>query len=445
MFRLLSLSIVLATSLGVSVVAGAATPKPTQVAVMSEGQLTQGSTLRISGGDFGVKSQANPVLFDFASHAFERGELNMVMSSVGHGMLIHEAIESLEDRVWVAMTKNVRINHKDNLRHGHSGSSYLLQGENTWLGRPKAYGGVTGWDTPTDDQQLYVGWWVNMKYDPAKYWRISPSAGVEGTFSPGERVELADDIYGTFIGYDNEGLLNLEIFGEGNSSRLTGLPIVGSESGASTIFPETFREGSGFGYETPGSQKYIRIWEDSSGREGLRYSWTQMHQTVANSTNSPLWVGSSLRGGEWHFLEIQVDSQNAVIRTAINGEWHPEFRFDKSVILDGRLSPTVALIGLNGKVGIFQDVYIDEIYVDNAFNRVLIGNKRTYEESDKFEIQRPLRWSDSEVLVEANLGQFGPQDDLYLYVFNSEGEPNAEGLLLVDGMAPPGRIDLKVQ
>lgn len=418
-------------------------PELNQANVIDGGDFENGSIVSVQGRDFGAKENAAPVLHDLVSHAYENGRTNKIHSLLSSSDEVPtDSLDGLSP-VWSA-TASAFYKAPDSKRHSDSDFVYHLEGNNAWLGRPVAYGGDDGWATPTDNAKTYVAWWLRTAYDPAAYWRVSPNEQT-GTFEPGEKIALGDEISGQFIGSDSDGLLNVILNDFGSIHNLKGRKIVGLTSGSTTIFPEESRKGSGYGFESPGSQKYLRVWEDPSGKEGYRFSWTQMHQTGFNVDGGPHWVGTPLEGGEWHLMEFEIDTDERQVRTAVNGKWHPPLNFEEGVVIDGKLSPTIALIGLNGKTGMLQDTEIDEIYMDSSLNRIMLGNSQVYDEVTHLELQRPLEWSGNELEFEIRLGALNKSSGIYLYVFNESGVPNQLGYKLVEGKSPPKKVNLDIR
>lgn len=83
-------------------------------------------------------------------------------------------------------------------------------------------------------------------------------------------------------------------------------------------------------------------------------------------------------------------------------------------------------LGNNLKTGnVF--LYYDDIYMDNTFSRIEIGDSSTYENCTHREIQIPTQWSDGAVEFSVNQGAFTDRETVYLYVTDASGEVNAEG------------------
>lgn len=396
--------------------------------------------ISVFGAGFGSKKQAAPILVDRVDIAYENGTKNSVYSHVEGSEAVTRSTDSSES-LWEKSSFNVYVNSTRVKRHSASRSHYFFEGENNFLGWPNAYGGS---DTPADNRQLYLSWWYKPKVDPGSYWAFTTET-LSGTFQESETLLVEGGYEGVFLGIDSDGLINAGFPGVPKEN-LVGARIEGEKSGATVTFPTEFRSGSGTGFETPGSQKFLRIWEDPSGNEGIRFSWTQMHQTGMGVVN---WDSKPLKGNEWNHLEVELDTVRGRVDLAINGNFFGGFDFDPTRDAEGKWSPTVAALGLNGKVGKLQKGEIDDIYLDSSLQRVIIGNSPEYNKLTQYEVQRPISWEDGEIELALFLGQFEGRatlSGLYAYVFDKQGNVNQKGYeICPDCPAPPAPTPLTVK
>ncbi|MBU2955607.1 hypothetical protein [Marinobacter sp. F3R08] len=400
----------------------------------------------VYGSGFGTKSQAAPVLVDRVEVAYENGQLSALHSAVDAAQVVLRSSDSNES-LWEKSSLNIDVDTSRASRHSASSSHYYFEGENNFLGWPNAYGGT---NTSVDNRQLYLSWWYKPKFDPGSYWAFTAES-INGTFKGMETLLVEGGYEGTYIGIDRDGLINAVFPGLGSNS-LKGKRIKGALSGATTIFPSESRKGSGSGYETPGSQKLARIWEDPNGGDGIRLSWTQMHQTLSSHNNVSgvvNWENTPLNAGQWNHLELELDTVKGRVRLFLNGENFSSFEFDPSLDQMGKWSPTIAGLGLNGKVGKLQEGEIDDIYFDKTVQRVLIGDAAVFSDLKNYELQRPVSWKDNEIEVSLFLGQFSGRENLhglYLYVFDKHGNVNSRGYeICEDCKAPPAKTPLSVE
>jgi len=76
--------------------------------------------------------------------------------------------------------------------------------------------------------------------------------------------------------------------------------------------------------------------------------------------------------------------------------------------------------------------YWDDIYIDNSWARVEIGDADTYAACRHREMQIPSAWSNTSVTVTLNQGSLDQIEGKYLYVVNEDGVVNASGYPLVE-------------
>lgn len=430
-----------------------AEPLISQVSLQDADKIEHSGEITVAGSGFGSKANPAPVLFDFAGHAYERGKLNTVHSTLNGTSSLPLGLKGDANAVWSTSSGSFFYSGDAQARHKYSDGAYFLDGENAWVGRPVAYGGPEGWNTPVDSPQAYVSWWYKNKYDSVYYWRFS-DLDQSGKFVPGEDLKIegapADKDRGKYIGIDDEGLHNAVLYGHRNKNDLVLKKIVGVDSGASTTFPDTFRGGSGEGYETPGS-KLMRVWDDPDGSAGIRSSVALHDFYVSPSRDgfdrAKVYATLDLPDNEWVHLEYELDTEAGVVRLFQNGELQGEANFSPDAIYQGKYSPTIALIGTNAKQLKLQESWISEIYFDNSLQRVVLGNAENYSDVTHRELQLPNTWSDREVTLTLNLGELDFNDGVYLYVFDKKGIPNKTGFPLCSGDScpvPPSKIDLSI-
>jgi hypothetical protein len=387
-----------------------------------------GLNLLVSGSGFGSRGYSvAPVLLDQAENAYEHGRINEYQKSFSDRQ---EILRIKEDpkTLWVKPSMGdggvanppLLVKTRPG-RVKSSESHYLMDGANSFLGWPAAYGGV---DTPIDQERTYVAWYIKPKYDPRWYWSTTPSGQV-GSFEPNETITV-NGIEGQYIGTSDagisEGMLQFSLPGQRNTSNLLGQKIVGVSSGAVTTFNPDISKSLG-----PGHNKYLRIWEDPSGIEGLRLSWTnfQLHQSGMDGGEE--WYLADIEPQEWNFMEVFLDGHQGTVEARVNGrlEFSASFGDDKN--LEGLLSPTIALLGFNGKTQVHQTVEIDDIYMDHRFSRIVIGASSKFSELSGYDLQVPIEWSPTKISAIVNMGAMSLAEDSYVYIVNEQGEVNENG------------------
>jgi hypothetical protein len=407
-------------------------------------KVVDGKELIVDGSGFGERfGQAAPVLMDFAEYAYENGVLNEHHAGFSQGQPI-DRIGSDPNTLWVKPSvgsssegSSPRLERLASDRLASSDAHYLMEGANSWLGWPSAYG---GFETPVDNQQLYVSWYMKPKYDPRWYWSTTP-LNQNGQFLLGESVAI-NGIDGTFIGESDagisSGMLVFILPGQRNANNLAGQKLVGLESGAEITFHPDFAGSSGVGFLSPGSNKYLRVWEDSSGREGVRLSWTNGQITQSGFTTSENSFSAEVIPGKWNFMELFIDLNAGKAIAKVNGikDFEEVFGADKD--LEGSGSPTIALLGLNGKIQVLQKMELDDIYMDHRFSRIFIGNKPNFRDLDSYNLQIPVEWSDNQIKFKPGRNGVEFTEAAYLYIINEDGEVNELGfpLCTICGNAP---------
>ncbi len=75
-------------------------------------------------------------------------------------------------------------------------------------------------------------------------------------------------------------------------------------------------------------------------------------------------------------------------------------------------------------------VWLDDLYADDTWARVMIGNASTFAASTVREIQIPSAWSNTSITITVNRGSFTNLNNAFLYVIDASGNPNATGFCL---------------
>ena len=72
--------------------------------------------------------------------------------------------------------------------------------------------------------------------------------------------------------------------------------------------------------------------------------------------------------------------------------------------------------------GDYADTYWDDVYVDNSWARVEVGDSSTYANCTHREMQIPSSWSNSSVTVTVNQGSLSSLSGKYLFVVDENGD-----------------------
>lgn len=78
-------------------------------------------------------------------------------------------------------------------------------------------------------------------------------------------------------------------------------------------------------------------------------------------------------------------------------------------------------------------IFTDNVYIDNTWARVEIGNKPQYANCNHSEVQIPTGWSNSSISIKFNQGSFQSGNTAYLFVVDENGNVNSTGYPIVIG------------
>lgn len=182
-----------------------------------------------------------------------------------------------------------------------------------------------------------------------------------------------------------------------------------------------------------GSNKFIRIWDDFSGKK-TRISWTQMHLTYGakdvQKHSKISWKGWPGKSKRWNRHEILVDSEQNIIKTWVNQKINHNINdFKKSPIKKGL---TVFLLGFDPSFAErYEDLkfYLDDIYISSTQARVEISTSKVWGGGDQH-IQPPTQWKENEITIQLNTDSLPKEHKLFLYVIDSTGKVNTIGFPL---------------
>ena len=87
-------------------------------------------------------------------------------------------------------------------------------------------------------------------------------------------------------------------------------------------------------------------------------------------------------------------------------------------------TPKFGYMVTNAAAGHGVTSYWDDIYIDNGWSRVELGNASTYDACTHREMQIPTRWDSSGDYIEitVNAGAFAADENVYLYVVDDNGD-----------------------
>jgi hypothetical protein len=91
----------------------------------------------------------------------------------------------------------------------------------------------------------------------------------------------------------------------------------------------------------------------------------------------------------------------------------------------------------SGKMGL---EYFDNLYLDNTWSRVILGDAATLASCTHREIQVPTAWSANAVSISFNPGSFQQGQTAYLYVIDSSNVFNSKGFAVTIGTGSTGSV-----
>jgi hypothetical protein len=198
-----------------------------------------------------------------------------------------------------------------------------------------------------------------------------------------------------------------------------------------------------------GSRNYSNVgyaFHGFAGNQTLRF--------VENgaSTYRPIDLNTLLTPGSWHLIQVEfgensgVDRADGRLRLWIDGQLYDDTRtLVTNVGTDGpAVNKRPFIIGLydswppsDAPVANMFGYYAD-IYVDNTFARVEIGDAPRYDDCTHREIQYPLSWGAGSIAIRVNQGAFAAGRTAYLFVVDDSGRVNPVGFpITFGGPAPP--------
>ncbi|WP_138441571.1 hypothetical protein [Marinobacter alexandrii] len=173
-----------------------------------------------------------------------------------------------------------------------------------------------------------------------------------------------------------------------------------------------------------GHNKLIRLWDDLDGTK-TRISWTQILLGAYGDTVWGDWGGND---GSWNLLEVFANADKGTIDVWTNGKIvHSVANYQKESSSEGM---TVWLIGFDPNYDDYTnlEIRLDDIFVASSPARVELSNSSTWKGAgNRREIQPATSWSSSKIEVNLNLGQFDAQENLYIYVIDTDGNVNSNG------------------
>lgn len=193
-------------------------------------------------------------------------------------------------------------------------------------------------------------------------------------------------------------------------------------------------------HESPGSHKFIRIWDTSGGAEvGIRISWTQMHLTYdqIGTGSTPSWADWGGTPDSWNLMEIYVDTATGVIRAwTNNAPVHDVSDFAPGA--NNELDPGVyqgihpRLWGLDGSGDpvpdwLGQTMRMTDYWADSTPQRFEIADTAELSSASVREPQPAEAWTDGSVTLRLNYGALESLAGKFLFHVDETNTPTLVG------------------
>ncbi len=189
--------------------------------------------------------------------------------------------------------------------------------------------------------------------------------------------------------------------------------------------------------------KFLRL-SDSTNLENRTFTWANQGSylydygdCIISGGSSVLWQSTQVPANIWHFHEIYFDTAAKTWAVYVDGVSHGSTRYSgcNSLIID-----EVWKVGMDagGESPPTQTSWLDDIYIDNTWTHVVIGNASTYTACTHFEVQPASAWGASSASIKINQGSFADGSSQYLYVVDSTGVANATGFPITLGSSGGG-------
>lgn len=386
-----------------------------------DGQITN---VHLKGSGFGAK--AVPIFYDQVGITYEKGVANNFFDTFTATRQIQQE-DTLTNSAspWGSVVGPIYVQSDPKFARGPaSGKYYYASSIKANLHNPRVHSRA---GTPQESKKVYISWWFKQQNETRNYFQFElsdidadfkPVEGDEFSVYAGEHWSGVTTIYGRVIAYyPATKLLHANFYGQYNTNRLTGNRLTLTVSGkAATLAVNT---------RGTGSNKYIRVWESDGSDGTFRSSWTNYQVFQADFMRTPR---SNVVPREWNHMEFFADQTKNYIKTEVNGVVDAEGTYTLPSDLAG-YSPTIGLIGLDGnQAEMHQEFWMDDIYLDGSFKRVVLGNAPKFADVTHQEVQYFTLWTDSEIRFTPYYGGLDRKKPSYIYVFSEDDVPNADGI-----------------
>ena len=206
--------------------------------------------------------------------------------------------------------------------------------------------------------------------------------------------------------------------------------------------------------------KTWRMWPVGNGYPNIYTSASHGRIFVENvGSDGGFWASIAEPTTDWSTQEIIFQAS-----TMDQKNGHLVMRYDGRVVADGPLLTRSSVapaymqwnypvhgVAANGSTwsppwSSSNRMWDDDVYVDTTWSRVMLGNANTFAACNRLEIQIPTAWNDGSISMMARTGTaFSQGSTAYLYVFDRDGNVNAQGFAVRVGAPGAGSAPLLPQ
>lgn len=339
----------------------------------TSGTFADGSSMVVSGANFGVKATATPLIFDnFDANDSGRQNTDQIKgkNASHYGTWANESADTIPTY------------SNTNQRTGSTLSSYNALGSTAEDNHAPMYVDFAG----SHQSQVLVSFWLRFSFDADlsgdetgqwqhKIWRIGDGGEVDG------------QAHFQMLWLNNNAGAGFKPFFEIFHNNVT-----------NPSWPSDDISLDLDNFQQSGTWQHIIVFLDDTGKANIYVN------DVRETTDADLTMTTWIEGDSW---------QRATFGWYLGTEtWTGS-------------SPSIA-------------TYYDDIYIDNSWQSVWIGNNATWANCTQREIQLPTAWADDEITVTLNRGAFADLSGQYLFVVDASGNVSAGYQLTAD--SSPGGV-----
>lgn len=210
------------------------------------------------------------------------------------------------------------------------------------------------------------------------------------------------------------------------------------------MMPEKTQSGKFFRFYADSPQNNVYL---STGCSNYRIrGYSECSSGTCSGAATEWGTGPTLTTGKWHRIEIWADASKNSFTVAVDGvqAWNKTNWLAASLALNGHTLDYPNMLDgpqRDASCPATGAYSYDDIYVDFTQARVEIGDASTWSNTRKKEVQIPTSWSDSAISVRVNSGEFTSGQTAYLYVVDSNGAVNNQGIpVKIGGRAGPAPV-----